>query len=175
LVDGAKQTLPATAAKLLDVVRNAASASSRRSVRIVNRQLLDSQIPDWHISAPSINTVHYMYDPVTPRQFYVYPPATVLNQLEIVVAQYPSDLTEPSAGTTFTAVTGNIGMPDVLANALTDYVIARAYMKDTEQAGNAGRAQTHYALYTAALNNDFQGTVSTVPSTAGAPARGASI
>jgi hypothetical protein len=48
-------------------------------------------------------------------------------------------------------------------------------MKDTEQAGNAGRAQAHYGIFTSALAADFQGTVSTVPSTAGAPSRGASI
>ena len=175
LVDGAKQTLPATAAKLLDVVRNAAAVSSKRAVRIVNRQLLDSQVPDWHIAPPSVNAVHYMYDPVNPREFYVYPPATVLTQLDVVVAQYPTAIAEPAGGTTFTSVSGNIGMPDILANALTDYVIARAYMKDSEQAGNAGRAQAHYVLFTAALSTDFQGTSSTVISTAGAPARGASI
>lgn len=175
LVDGAKQTLPATAAKLLDVVRNAAAASSKRAVRIINRQLLDSQLPDWHIAAPAVTTIHYMYDPINPRQFFVYPPATVLTQLDIVVAQYPTDITEPASSTTYTSVSGNIGMSDGLANALTDYVIARAFMKDAEQAGNAARAQAHYAMYTSALSTDFQGTISTVPSTAGAPARGASI
>jgi hypothetical protein len=174
LVDGARQTLPASAAKLLDVIRNAASVSSRRAVRIVNRQLLDSQVPDWHIAPPSVSAIHYMYDPVNPREFYVYPPATVLTQLDVIVAQYPSAITEPASGT-YTAVTGNIGMPDILANALTDYVIARAYMKDSEQAGNAGRAQAHYVLFTAALSTDFKGTSGTVISTAGAPARGASI
>jgi hypothetical protein len=174
LVDGARQTLPSTAAKLLDVIRNAASASSRKAVRIVNRQLLDSQVPDWHIAPPAVSAIHYMYDPVNPREFYVYPPATVLTQLDVVVAQYPTAIAEPGSGT-YTAVSGNIGMPDILANALTDYVIARAYMKDSEQAGNAGRAQAHYVLFTAALSTDFKGTSGTVISTAGAPARGASI
>jgi len=172
LVDGAKQTLPATAAKLLDVVRNVAAASTKRVVRIVNRQLLDSQIPDWHIAPPAVSAIHYMYDPITPREFYVYPPATVLTQLDIVVAQYPTAIAEPGSGT-YTAVSGNIGMPDVLANSLTDYVLYRAFMKDAEQAGNATRAQTHYALFGSALNIDFKGTTGVVPSPVGAPVHGA--
>lgn len=172
LVEGTKQTLPTTAAKLLDVVRNAASSSNKRAVRVVNRQLLDSQVPDWHIATPSVNTAHYMYDPAVPKEFFVYPPATVLTQLDVVVAQYPSTITEPSSGT-YTAVSGNIGVPDVLSNALTDYILFRAFTKDTEQVGNAARAQAHYALFTSALNTDLTGTTSAVPNPAGAPSRGA--
>ena len=173
---GTRQVLPSTAAKLLSVIRNTATASNKQAVRIINRQLLDSQVPDWHAAPPSVSVVHYMYDPITPREFFVYPPATALSQLDIVVAQYPAGITEPStANAVFSDVGGNIGVPDELANALVNYVIARAYMKDTEQAGNAARAQAHYAMFTSALNADFQSTTSTVPSTAGAPARGASI
>lgn len=171
---GAKQTLPATAAKLLAVNRNAAAASNQQAVRIVNRQLLDSQVPNWYAAPAAVSIIHYMYDPVTPREFYVYPPATTLSQLEVSVAVYPTDIAEPSSGT-YVAVSGNIGVPDILANALVNYVIARAYMKDSEQAGNVVRAQAHYGMFSSALTADFQSTTSAVPSTAGAPAHGSSI
>lgn len=174
LVAGAKQTLPDTAAKLLDVTRNSATTSAKKTVRLIKRSLLDSQVPDWHVATASVDTVHYMYDPVTPRIFYVYPPATTLARLDVVVAQYPTDLTEPADNTTYTAVTGNIGVTDVLASALASYVVARAYMKDSELAGNAARAQAHYALFTGALGADLKSTTDVVPSPVGAPAHGAS-
>lgn len=174
LVAGARQTLPSTAAKLIDVVRNSADTSTKRSIRIVNRQLLDSQVPDWHIATSSVNIVHYMYDTAEPRVYYVYPPATTLARVDAVVAQYPTAISEPSSGTTYSAVTGDISAPDILANALTDYVIARAFMKDAEQLANASRAQAHYALFTNALGIDAKTTSDIVPNTAGAPAHGVS-
>lgn len=174
LAAGAKQSLPDTATKLLDVVRNSATTSAKKSVRLVNRQLLDSQVPDWHIATASVDIVHYMYDPITPRIFYVYPPATTLSRLDVVVAQYPTDISEPAANTTYTAVTGNIAVPDILSSALKDYVIARAFMKDSEQAGNAARAQAHYALFAGAIGADLKSTTDVVPNPVGAPVHGAS-
>lgn len=169
---GAKQTLPSTAAKLLDVIRNSADSSTKKAVRIVNRQLLDAQYPDWHNATATVNTVHYMYDPIDPRVFYVYPPATTFARLDVVLANYPTPITEPSAGTTYTAVTGNISVPDIMATALMDYIVFRAFHKDAEYANNGTRAQTHYALFTNALNTDFKGTTGVVPSPFGAPVHG---
>lgn len=172
LVAGAKQAVPSTAAKLLDVVRNSAETSTKKAVRIVNRQLLDSQYPDWHVATATVNTVHYMYDPIDPRVFYVYPPATTLARLDVVLANYPTAVAEPAASTTFTSVTGNISVPDILATALMDYIAYRAFNKDAEYANNATRAQTHYALFTNALNTDYKGTTGVVPSPLGAPIHG---
>ena len=83
LDDGTKQSIPSAGNRLLRVVRNMSSilnsATGRRSIRLVSREILDSQTPDWH--DPSVTgdaahgTVvkHYMYDEQDPRNFYVYP------------------------------------------------------------------------------------------------------
>ena len=57
------------------------------------------------------------------------------------------DIAEPADGALYTAVTGDLGVPDIYANAVQDYVLYRAYTKDSEYAGNAARAQAHYAAF----------------------------
>lgn len=171
-VAGTRQTLPAAAAKLIDIVRNVAATSNKQVVRKINRQMLDTVNPTWHVATSSVNTYNYMYDPLDPRVFYVYPPATILAQLSTVYSAYPTDIAEPADNTLYTAISGNISVADIFANALADYVLFRAFSKDSEASANAGRAQAHYALYTTALNTELQGTTSIAPSTSGAPNHG---
>lgn len=168
-VAGSKQTLPANGAKLIEVVRNAASGSSKKAVRMVNREILDSQTPNWHNLAGVPEVLHFMYDPRDPKVFYVYPPASTSAQLDIVYAAYPTDITEPADGALYTAVTGNISLPDIYGNVLQDYVLARCYMKDSEYAGNAQRAQAHYTMFANALGIELKGTVEFGPRTVSNP------
>jgi hypothetical protein len=168
-VAGSKQSLPNNGSKLIDVVRNAAATSTKRAVRMVNREILDAQVPNWHNLTGSIEALHFMYDPRDPRVFYLYPPALTTTQLDIVYAAYPTDITEPADGTTYTAVSGNITLPDIFANAIADYVLYRAYSKDSEYAGNAQRAQNHYAAFTNALGIEVQTTVGVAPNPSGNP------
>lgn len=162
-VAGSRQTLPANGAKLIDITRNVATTSNKQAVRMVNREILDAQIPGWHALTGSVNTLHFMYDARDPRVFYVYPPATTTAQLEIIYALYPTDIVEPADGALYTAVSGNISLPDIYANALLDYILFRAYSKDSEYAGNAQRSQNHYAAFANALGIEVQATVGVAP------------
>lgn len=168
-VAGTKQSLPANGAKLIDVVRNA--AGTKKAVRLTNREILDAQTPGWHNLTGVGEVLHYMYDPRDPRVFYVYPPATASAQLDIVYSAYPLDVTEPAAGSLYTAVAGNIGVPDIYGNAVQDYVLYRAYTKDSEYAGNAARAQAHYAAFANALGVEIKATVAVGPNPVGNPNR----
>jgi hypothetical protein len=170
-VPGTKQTLPANGAKLIEVVRNARAAGTKRAVRMVNREILDAQTPGWHAIAGADDVLHFMYDPRDPRVFYVYPPATAATQLDIVYAAYPADIAEPADGALFTAVTGNISLPDIYGNALQDYILYRAYSKDSEYAGNAQRAQAHYAAFANALGIEIKATIAVAPNPVGNPNR----
>lgn len=170
-VAGTKQTLPANGAKLIEVIRNARAAGTKRAVRMVNREILDAQMPGWHALAGVDDVLHFMYDPRDPRVFYVYPPATTNTQLDIVYAAYPTDIAEPSDGATYTAVTGNISLPDIYGNVLQDYILYRAYTKDSEYAGNAQRAQAHYAAFANALGIEIKATVAVAPNPVGNPNR----
>lgn len=172
-VAGTKQALPANGAKLIEVIRNAAATSAKKSVRMINREILDAQTPGWHNIMGSVDILHFMYDPRDPKTFYVYPPATTSAQLDIVYASYPTDITEPADGALYTAVTGNISLPDIYGNALLEYVLARCFMKDSEYAGNAQRAQAHYTMFATALGIELKGTMTFSPTAKHALAGGA--
>ena len=168
-VAGTKQALPANGAKLIDVVRNA--AGTKKAVRLTNREILDAQTPGWHNLVGAAEVLHFMYDPRDPKVFYVYPPATTGAQLDIVYSAYPTDIAEPSDASLYTAVTGSISLPDIHANALQDYILYRAYTKDSEYAGNAARAQAHYAAFANSLGVEIKATVSVGPNPVGNPNR----
>jgi hypothetical protein len=171
-VAGTKQSLPANGAKLIEVIRNAAATSDKKAVRMINREILDAQTSGWHNITGSVNVLHFMYDPRDPKVFYVYPPATTLAQLDIVYSAYPTDITEPADGALYTAVSGNISLPDIYGNVLLDYILYRAYTKDSAYAGNAARAQAHYAAFANALGIEIRATVSVAPNPVDNPNRG---
>lgn len=167
LTAGTRQTLPVDGAKLISVIRN--SAGTRRAVRMTNREILDAQSPGWHGLSGASEVLHFMYDPRDPTVFYVYPPAASGASLEIVYSSYPTNITEPGEGTTFTAVSGDLSVPDIFANAIQDYILYRVYTKDSEYAGNASRAQAHYAAFAAALGMEIQATLAVQPMSPGNP------
>ena len=138
LVAGTRQSIPNDGARFLDGIRNInADNSPARAVRVVEREVLDAQLPDWHAAAPG-TIKHFMFDERTPRVYYVYPPAANGQKLEIAYAKNPVEITNTS-----TELTNE----DVYAGALTDYVCYRAYSKDAEYAGNGQRAAAHYAQF----------------------------
>ena len=147
LATGTKQDIPNGGNRLLRVVRNMSAASSgtgKRSVRIVDREVLDAQSPDWHdptVAGDAAHTTivkHYVYDDANPRNFYVYPGVAGNAYLEIIYSSNPAAV----------AQNANLSIPDLFANAVMNYVLYMAYMKDAEYAGNAERASTHYTLFT---------------------------
>jgi hypothetical protein len=174
LAAGSKQALPANGTKLIEVVRN--STGNQRSVRMVNREILDAQSPNWHNITGVTEVLHFMYDPRDPKIFYVYPPAAASGaSLDIVYAALPTDITEPAAGATFSAVSGNISVPDIYGNVLQDYILYRAYTKDSEYAGNAQRAQAHYGAFANALGVELKATVNFQPNPSSNPNRPAMV
>tara|TARA_B100000900_G_scaffold285760_1_gene244890 strand:- start:201 stop:908 length:708 start_codon:yes stop_codon:yes gene_type:complete len=164
LSTGTKQSIPADGNRLLRVVRNMSASSGgtgKRSIRLVSREILDSQTPDWHDptvtgDAAHTNIVkHYIYDESNPRNFYVYPGVSGSAYAEIVYSANPATVNQ----------NGNLSIPDIFANAVTDYVLFRAYTKDAEYAGNTQRASTHYNLFINSVTGKAQIDVITSPNT----------
>lgn len=170
LVAGTRQALPATAVKLIDIPNN--TNGGKGVVRQIERRQLDEQVPGWHSLAGSTDIKHFTYDPRDPRAFYVYPPAQVGASVNAVYAVYPTDIVEPVAGSDFNAVVGNINVADIFGNALLDFMLYRAYLKDSDYAGNGARAQAHYAAFANALGIEVKATVTIAPNavTPGGPA-----
>lgn len=168
LVAGTRQNLDAmnltpAPSKLIEISRNMAATSSKNAVSLVPRKILDSQTPGWHSIPGTVNILHYMFDPRDAKTFYVYPPALATAQLEIMYSAVPTDIVEPAAGKLYSDVVGNITLPDIYANAVLDYMLYRAYSKESEFAGNAARAQAHYASMTASLGAEIKATLAVQP------------
>ncbi len=179
-VSGTKQTLPANGTKLIEVIRNNPAGAGGRVVRLTNREILDAGSPGWHLNTPSAEILHFMYDARDPKVFYVFPPATTAAKLDIVYSANPTDIALPAEGaslptdslsdnTSPSVVLGTISVPDIYANALVDYMLARSYMKDADYAGNAQRAQNHYALFANALGIEIKATLSVAPTSMSNP------
>jgi len=149
--------------KLIEITRNMAATSGKGAVTLVPRLILDAQTPGWHGHTAKVDIQHYMFDARDPKTFYVYPPATTLAQLEVMYSAYPTDIVEPGDGSGYDAVTGNLALADIYGNALLDYLLYRAYSKDSEYAGNAQRAQAHYAAFANTMGVEIKSTVSVAP------------
>ena len=65
----------------------------------------------------------------------------------------PAQISIVNADETLTssAATVVIGIDDIYANALLDFILYRAYNKDAEFAGNATRAQIHMMAFASSL------------------------
>ena len=144
LVPGTKQVLPTGAISLIDVPRNMGIGGTTpgRSIRLIQREVLDAQMPNWHTSAPSTEVKHFMFDERNPLNFYVYPPvpASPAVQVELIYSASPTDC----------GLGGNFSLADIYSNAIVDYIAYRAYSKDAE-AASVQRAAGHYQVFTAAL------------------------
>lgn len=168
-VGGARQVLTdtfASATRLIEVVRNTAVSSAQGAVRLVSRRVLDDQRRNWYAETQTVNIQHYMFDPRLPKEFLVYPPATSDARLEVVYASVPvaHALTEAQLLNPSTAEV--IRLDDSFANALLDYVMYRAYSKDTEYAANAQRAVAHFQAFQTALAGSAQSGAASQPGAA---------
>jgi len=168
LVTGTKQSIPSAGNRLLRVVRNMSAASGgtgKRSIRLVSREILDAQTPDWHDPTVSGDAAHgsvvkhYMYDEQDPRNFYVYPGVSGSAYIEIVYSSNPTTVT----------ASDNLSIPDIYANAVMNYVLYMAYMKDAEYAGNSQRAANHFQLFTASVTGKAQVDLITTPNAESLP------
>ncbi|AXE37185.1 DUF6682 family protein [Chromobacterium phragmitis] len=138
LVAGTKQQLPAAALKLIEVVRN----SDGHAITPTARRTLDANKRDWHVMAASSTILHYVFDLRDPQRFYVYPPAAAGTKVEVIYSTAPKDCESEDA---------DLGISEVYANVLTDYVLYRAFSKPGE-AGSPAAAASYYQTFTNALS-----------------------
>jgi len=143
LVLGTKQTLPADSLRLLDVVRNLTSTGAGgRAVRHVDRDVLDTQNPDWHGDTPAATIKNFVYDNRDPKTFYVYPPSQAGAKLEVIYSKNPTDVS---------ALGSSLAVADIYADPLLNYVLYRAYSKDAEFAQNAQLSGAYLGAFNSML------------------------
>lgn len=157
LVAGTKQTLPADGVSLIDVVRNMGTGGTTpgTAIRVVTREILDAQVNNWHSSTANAVAKHYVYTPLDPKTFYVYPPqpSTGMNQVEVIYVAAPTDAT----------LVSTITLDDIYMTALLSYILFRAYTKDAEYANNTQLAQAYYAQFQGILQGKTGSEVASNP------------
>lgn len=141
---GSKQSVPSAGWMLLDVTRNMGISGSAPgyAVTTTSRKLLDAYVPNWNSAGSSAVTRNYMYDPQSPRQFYIYPPSLGTHYIEIVYAAVPADISSEA-----TVIT----LSDAYEDALLNFMLFRAHSKDATFA-DPTRAQGYLSLFNMALN-----------------------
>lgn len=153
LTQGPRQVLPAEAATLIDVPRNA--TGRKRQITKVDQRILDATSPAWYSAALSEEIKHFMHDPRDPRVYLVFPPARPTARVELQYAARPADVALP-LGSTFAAVTGNCALDEEWADAIYHFILYRAYYKDAEFGANAAMATAQLGLYKAELGEPLQ-------------------
>ena len=123
LVAGAKQTKPTGALTILDVRVGGVPATP------CDRAALDRFSSGW-VSSPTGTTVKHWMDDPDPTIFYVYPAQSASPASAVVTHTYVPDALTAQ---------GNLGVRDIYAAKVEDYILYRAFAKDTE-ATSAERA-----------------------------------
>ena len=159
LQPGTRQYIPADGWLLLSVYRNmgATGTTPGRAIRIVSREIIDNFNPDWHTDKPTAEVRNYMYTNQDQLAFYVYPPNTGTQQIELNYSVQVADLTSESQV---------IPIFDIFQSALVDYILYRACSKDAEYAPGLALAQGYMATFVAAIQGKSQSEISNDPSQA---------
>ena len=145
LIEGTKQSIPATGVHLIDVVRNMGTDGSTpgRATMFIDRRILDAQNPDWHADVAAAEVKHWMFDKRDPKTFYVYPPqpAASFGYVEFVYSAAPADI----------LIAAVLSIDDIYANSLLEYILYRAYSKDADYAANGKRASDAMVAFATSL------------------------
>jgi len=172
LIAGTKQRIPdgsvggvGSGFRLLDVIRNVTTVTGSttanqvvtvagRSIRIVDREVLDTQDPAWHSGVSSSEIKHYIYDNRNPVVFYVYPPATVGTKIELMYSVAPTDAVDTAS---------TLSVSDIYQDVILNYVLFRSYSKDAEYASNATLANGYLSVVNSMLGIKTQKDVAYSP------------
>lgn len=147
-VAGTKQSLPADALRLIDVPRN---ASGRAIKGPYDRSVLDDNYPEWYAGNTADVAELFIYDERNPKTFYVYPGVVDATELTVVYSKAPQAITmEDSESNTV------IALDDIYVNAIIEWVLYRAYMKDAEYAADPNKSQMHMNAFRSQLGEKGQ-------------------
>ena len=151
LVAGTKQSIPSGGFRLLDVIRNIGNdgVTGGRSIRVVDREVLDSQDPMWHTTTAAGTIKHFIYDNRNPLTYYVYPPAIAGTKIEVMYSVSPTEIVY-NAGNVAGTMNTDLTVADIYLESVLNYAMYRAYSKDAEFSQNpqlaAGYLQTVYSM-----------------------------
>jgi hypothetical protein len=121
LVAGVKQVLPGDAVALVDVPRN---SSGGEIITQVDKTLLDESNRFWPSGTAEATVEHYTEDPRNPRRFVVFPPNDGTGIVDVIYGAVPPQVMYAAEEMT---------VPDAYQSALTNFVLSKAYAKNSKR------------------------------------------
>lgn len=143
LVAGTRQTLPSDGVRLLKVIRNrgvSGLSDAGRAIRKADMLVQDALIPDWHETTGQTTIDEYFYDSITPKDFYVYPPAPVSPVIGV-------DISYVRVLPTITEGTDTLPVDDYFAPAIQEWMLYSIMGSDDEQNPNYAVARAHQKTF----------------------------
>lgn len=134
LVTGSRQTLPTDGLRLVDVICN---TTGGEAIRLMDRAVLDVYRPEWRTETGTL-VEGFTFDAADPKKFEVFPGLDPLADITIVYQAIPAEVD----------IDGNLPIDDIYQASTANYIMARAYLKDSEDSSaDIQRAQAFYASF----------------------------
>lgn len=178
LAVGTLQHVPSNCAAIMRVIRNLKSSQSTPregagAVRVVDITMLDASSVNWHDDAKvkyRKTVKNVAFDAADPRAFYVYPGNDGTGIVEAIVSRLPVQIAAPASNVdSLTSYDASLDVQDIYANALVDYILFRAFSKDSQYSGSVQRAAAYYGLFANALGVTVQNDAARNPNTKPSP------
>ena len=146
LVSGVKQVIPAGGIALVGVYRNMGSdgETSGRAITLTSVPSLSAFYPSWSTETATEAIYNFMPDPNNPTTYYNYPPSDGNGYVEIEYAKVPTIIVYDDDGDWESA---QVGIKEGYIDQLMNYILYRAYGKDTDIPGNEAKSKVYYALF----------------------------
>lgn len=161
LVEGARQTLPNGSKRLFNLLENM-TADSKRFITPMNRELITRLRPGWRAEDSSDEILHFAYVETEPTVYEVYPPAIVGTQVKGSYAKPPVKAVLDGGNLPTTALTNE----GELARALVQYVVGKAFAKQSDTSPDAGqRSQAAMGLFMQMVGAEDAGKRDSSPNT----------
>lgn len=125
--------------RLIDVHNNMGvdGATPGDVIYHVERKTKDAFDPGWHSATPDTVIREYIYDVATPKVFWVSPPAHGATAVYV-------KLTRAIDPATIAVVGDPISLDDIYAPPLQEWILYRAFARDSEDTPNYVRAGNHF-------------------------------
>jgi hypothetical protein len=155
--DGSTPTVPIYGTQVLDLLCNmgADGLTPGKAIRLTERNTLDSQRPMWHtLTGTAVDS--WMFDPRNPRYLLITPGLAAPAWVRMSLTAQPLKI--PAGGAPGAEIYGmsgssttTISIADEHVDDLTNYIVARANMRETEWS-DATKATTFAQMFLSSLN-----------------------
>ncbi len=140
LVSGVKQTIPARGLALISITRNMGTdgATPGNAVFPSSIRAMQAFLQGW--SAVTATTAISNFMPETDTIWYCYPPSDGTGYVEEEYSRVPDAVIYDTAGDWESEL---VSVTDKYVDAVLNFLLARAFGKDTDFPGNIERARDH--------------------------------